>query len=158
MKITIDTNIIPNDELIKVCSRLNLELVVVSVTPRELEGTDLLVQLMPLGEIVETGVYGESKYGRAKYGSKETHSDKEEILAIISLGSFPKNRKKLSKGHHRTLRDAMIFHAHVREGRDIFVTNDIRTFIKNDRREKLQKRFNTQIMTSEEFIDFCKYL
>jgi len=125
---------------------------VVSVTPREFEGTGFLVELKPLGEIYETGVYGQSRYGRAIYGSKETQANREEILQIISSGSFPQDCQNLSNGHHRQLRDAMIFHAHVREGRDIFVTNDIRGFVNDGRREKLQERFNTKIMTSEELL------
>src|SRR5688572_28706033 len=120
MKITLDTNVLPAEDLLVACGSCEWDFAVISVTGRELVGTDLLVELKPLGKIMETGVYGESKYGKAKYGSKATHTTMEEILAIISGGSFPQNRQNLSPGHLRMFRDAMIFHAHVRERREIF--------------------------------------
>jgi len=156
MKVTFDTNILPADDLLAACSNHSFDFAVVSVTERELDGTDLLVELKPLGKVIETGVYGESKYRKARYGSKQTHFTREEILSIISGGSFPPDRQCLSKGHRRQLRDSMIFHAHVREQRDIFVTNDCRGFIRDGRREKLQEGYNTQIMTRNEFEDFIK--
>ena len=158
MKVTLDTNILPVGDLSAECGGAQWEFAVVSVTARELDGTDLLVELKPLSKVSETAIYGESKYGKAKYGSKETQANREEILAIISGESFPQDRQNLSKGHRRQLRDAMIFHAHVREGRDIFVTNDDRGFIRCSRREKLQERFNTRVMTRNEFIAYCKNL
>lgn len=155
MKVTLDTNVIPAEKFLTASNGYEWDFVVVSVTTREFEGTDFLVKLKPIGKIIETGVYGESKYGRAKYGSEKTQADREDILKIISFGSFPKDRQNLSEGQHRQLRDAMIFQAHVRGRRDIFVTNDRRGFINDGRREKLQKLFNTQIMTPNEFIGFC---
>jgi hypothetical protein len=47
----------------------------------------------------------------------------------------------------------MILCAHVRQGRDIFVTNDRKGFIDHGRRESLQAAFETRIMTEAEFID-----
>jgi hypothetical protein len=49
----------------------------------------------------------------------------------------------------------MIFQAHVRERRDIFVTGDERGFIRDGHRERLQARFDTRIMTQDEFIAYC---
>jgi hypothetical protein len=49
----------------------------------------------------------------------------------------------------------MIFQAHVREQRDIFVTKDTHAFIRDGRREKLEQQFNTRVMTPEEFLSFC---
>lgn len=158
MKVTFDTNILPANDLLAACSNYSFDFAVVSVTERELDSTDLLVELKPLDKVMETGVYGESKYGKVKYGSKQTHFTREEILAIISGGSFPRDRQYLSRGHRRQLRDSMIFHAHVREHRDIFVTNDCRGFIRDGRRQKLQEKFNTQIMTRDEFEAFCEEL
>lgn len=156
IKVTFDTNILPADDLLAACSNHPFDFSVVSVTECELNGTDLLVELKPLDKVMETGVYGESKYGKAQYGSNQTHSTREEILAIISGGSFPRDRQYLSTGHRRQLRDSIIFHTHVRERRDIFVTNDCRGFIRDGRREKLQEKFNTQIMTGDEFKVFCE--
>lgn len=158
MKVTLDTNVLPAEDLLAACGDREWDFAVVSVTERELDGTDLLVQLKPLRNIMETGVYGESKYGMAKYGSKETQANREEILTIMTGGSFPQDRKNLSNGHRRQLRDAMIFHAHVRERRDIFVTNDERGFTRGGRRERLQARFDTRIMTKDEFIAHYKNL
>jgi hypothetical protein len=78
------------------------------------------------------------------------------ILAIISDGSYPPSGKRdnLTRGQHHQLRDAMILEAHVREGRDIFVTTDTTGFIKHGRREKLEALCSTQIMTVEEFCDY----
>jgi uncharacterized protein (DUF1330 family) len=45
----------------------------------------------------------------------------------------------------------MILEAHVREGRDIFVSNDHRAFIRDGRREQPEARFKTKIMVLVEF-------
>ena len=46
----------------------------------------------------------------------------------------------------------MIFCAHVREKRDIFVTNDQRGFIRKQRRESLERAYSTKVMTKDEFM------
>jgi hypothetical protein len=56
------------------------------------------------------------------------------------------------------MRDAMIFEAHVREGREVFVTQDMRAFCgpcndPNVKRRTLEKTFDTMIMTPEEFAE-----
>ncbi len=155
MKITLDTNILPDEDIISACRELGWDLAVVSVTEREMEGTSFYVCLEPLVKINETGVWDESKWGQCVWGSEKTQADKSDILAIISNESFPSNGRELSKGEHHQLRDAMIFEAHVREGRDIFVTNDMRAFIKAGRRERLQERFDTRIMIREKFLALC---
>ena len=155
MKITLDTNILPADDLLSTCKNRGWDFTVVSVTSREMEGTDFQISLVALGKITETGVYGESRYGEATYGSEETQANLEDILAIISNGAFPSDGQELSQGELRQLRDAIIFQAHVRECRDIFVTDDCRSFIRAGRRERLQERFNTRVMTREEFLVLC---
>lgn len=45
----------------------------------------------------------------------------------------------------------MVLAAHLREGRDIFVTDDAKGFIKNGRREALEREFSTRVMTQAEF-------
>ena len=54
----------------------------------------------------------------------------EMVLVAITNGSFPKSgsRSTLKARQRNQLRDAMIFCTHVREGRDIFVTNDVKAF------------------------------
>jgi len=61
------------------------------------------------------------------------------------------------------LRDAMILEAHVRDGRDIFVTRDTRAYVgrggdKNVLRSKLEGLFSTRIMTVDEFCAECERL
>jgi hypothetical protein len=174
--VTIDTNILPGEDLLSAAAGLDLDFAAVSVTGREAENTDLEAALVELRIISETGVWGESRYGEAVYGPGVTSYRWEEarvfgrlvaahdtaafeaILQIVGGGAFPRNRESLSKGHHRQLRDAMIFYAHVREKRDIFVTNDERGFIKDGRREALQNAFGMRIMTQNEFIAYCNKL
>ncbi len=99
-------------------------------------------------------VWDESRFDEAVWGDSESDSCLEFCLKIISGGSFPPlgKRDKLTRGARRQFRDAIIFCAHVREHRAIFVTNDISGFIKSDRRIKLEKAFHTVIMTRDEFL------
>jgi hypothetical protein len=50
------------------------------------------------------------------------------------------------------LRDAIILQTHITDKRDIFITDDKRGFIKGGLRQTLESRFNTRIVTREEFI------
>jgi predicted nucleic acid-binding protein len=52
----------------------------------------------------------------------------------------------------RQLRDAMILEAHVRNGRDVFITDDKKAFINNGRRDALRSFLKTRILTKEEFL------
>jgi hypothetical protein len=54
----------------------------------------------------------------------------------------------------------MIFDAHAREERDIFVSNDARAFVgkTGDVRRLLESTFRTRIMTIEEFGAYCPQL
>ena len=46
----------------------------------------------------------------------------------------------------------MILLAHIRNKRDIFVSNDDKAFIRDGRRERLEKMFKIQIMNENDFI------
>ena len=63
--VTLDTNVLNHSEVSKIgqaVQGLPIELTHVSVTEREIEGTDFTL----LGQrIVETGVWGESRYGQS---------------------------------------------------------------------------------------------
>ncbi len=74
---------------------------------------------------------------------------------VLSSGSFPRSPANLSHGQRRQFRDALILEAHIREGRNIFVTNDERGFIRDGRREKLEALFPVRILTRAEFSDAC---
>ncbi len=173
LKITFDTNVLPIEDLNSLVKDKLVELSVVSVTSRELEKHSLAVELKKLNEITETAVWDESKWGQVIYetavvgesrlGESVVGSNKdvdvfEKLLEIISSGSFPKpgKRSNLSDGERRQLRDAMILTAHIREGRDIFVTEDIKGFIgrNNEIKRRIESLFKTKIMRKKEFIAY----
>lgn len=155
-RITLDTNILPAEDILASAEKFDWDVAIVSVTEREIEGSDLQVHLQRIQTVAEAGVYGEARYGRSRYQSTKSDDALDDILKIISNGSFPRSRTGLSDGHRRQLRDALIFEAHVRDHRDVFVTNDERAFVRDGRREKLEKRFGTRIMTSAEILGACK--
>ena len=175
-KITLDTNILPIDgSLLK---NKPVETAVVSVTGREIENYKLSVELKNFKEIKETVVWDESKWGQTKWGPViyETAvvgesrlgecvvgSDKnvnvfEKLLEIISSGSFPKPGKRgnLNKGERKQLRDVMILADHIKDCRDIFVTEDVRGFIgkSGEIKNKIETLFKTKIMRKREFFDY----
>ncbi len=151
MKITLDTNILPADDLIASVPSGQFEFSIVSVTDREMVGSATQVNI---SNIPETMVWDESRFDEAVWGDSESASCLEFCLKIISGGSFPPlgKRDKLTRGARRQFRDAIIFCSHVREHRAIFVTNDISGFIKGGRRIQLEKAFHTLIMTRDEFL------
>jgi hypothetical protein len=135
-------------------SAADFDFAIISVTDRELSGSLVQVAVAPVGRIPETLVLGESPLGQAALGRSGDADCFERTLAIISNNAFPRpgERDTLTPGQRRQLRDAMIFCAHVRARRDIFVTNDARGLIDGGRRAALQEQFSTQIMTADEFI------
>jgi hypothetical protein len=172
LRVTLDTNVIDHRERIEAaCPGLDVELTFTTVTDRETEGTS---RATSGASVIETGVYGESRYGKALYapvresfvlgesrlgegalGADDSPLMMESILAVISAGSFPRPgmRDSLGKGQRRQLRDAMILEAHTREGRDVLVTEDAKGFIRGGRREQLEALCRTRIMTVDEFCD-----
>lgn len=149
--ITLDTNVLPADDLIELARSMGWDVVVVSVTERELGYGDRRLQVAGLGKVLELGIIGESEVGNCVVGGGDDYM--ESIIQIISNGSFPKSgsRGQLSNGQRRQLRDAMILDAHAREGRSVFVTNDMRGFIDGGRREMLQALLKTKILSGKEF-------
>jgi hypothetical protein len=154
------------------CEGFDVELAHTTVTDRETEGTS---RATSEASILETGVYDESRYGKAVYGvsvresatlgewrlgeaglgSDESPATLEGILRVIGAGSFPKpgNREALTTGQRHQLRDAMALEAHTREARDIFVTNDAKGFVRHGRREALEALCRTRIMLVDEFCE-----
>lgn len=181
LRVTFDTNAVPANEeqeqrLRSALKRRPAEIKVVSVTPRELENSSIQVKFE---DLPETAVWDETPWGGGVWGGKpvqevfalgESRLETgvlggsgageafEEILQIISNKSFPASgkRSQLSDGQRRQLRDAMIFEAHVRDRRDIFVSNDVKAFGRagEQRRADLEKRFETRIMTLNEFLSW----
>ncbi len=150
--ITIDTNIITINTIFDICDKKGYKYTCFSVTNREVEGTLLEEELKNIVSTPEYGVFGEARYGNARYHGQESSSVLKDVLDIISNGSFPRKGESLSKGYLNMLRDAIILQTHITDKRDIFITNDKRGFIKNNLREKLESRFEIEILTSEEFI------
>jgi hypothetical protein len=120
----------------------------------ETAGTSFEVTLRLLTRVDENVPYGIGPYGAHTWGGRPDPVCCEKALQIISNGSFPpaEQRGALSDGQHRQLRDALILCTHVRDGRDIFVTNDKRAFIAGGRKEKLEAAFATIIMTRDDFV------
>lgn len=151
--VTLDTSIGP-EEVIHAVPYGEFAFAIVSVTDREVTGTrfEVSLSLKSLSRVTESGVWGESKWGRFRWARRD--GCLERALVIIGDGSFPKlgQRDELTDGQRHQLRDAMIFCAHVRESREIFVSDDLKAFVNQGRREKLQTAFDATIMTREEFL------
>jgi len=152
--VTLDTNILPPERVIVRVPASQFDFAVVSVSEREIAASSFQVAVVPLKKVAETELLDESVLDQGVLGSAQDVDCFEASLAIISNNSFPKphDRNRLTPGQRRQLRDAMIFCAHVRARRDIFVTKDRRAFVEDGRRETLERRFKTKIMTDEEFL------
>jgi hypothetical protein len=155
--VTLDTNLVDNPQLLAAARTAGFQVAHTTVTDRELSGSGVVAAEGRCADLIETGIVGESIVGLFVIGGMPDATNIDQVLEIISSGSFPrgKNRKHLSDGQRRQVRDAMIFCTHIREKRDLFVTNDRRGFIDNGRREFLENRFTTKIYTAEEFLLLC---
>jgi len=151
---TLDTNVLPVDDLIEHARQRGIRVVVTSVTEREMGSNELRSEGSGLGHSMETAVLGESVLGSCVLGEESDANCLESVLQIISNGSFPGPcyRKQLTDGQRRQLRDAMILCTHVRDRREVFVTDDRKAFINDGRREALQNLLGTRIVTREEFL------
>lgn len=185
MRVTVDTNnLAPSefDRLADTAEGLTVEFAHVSVSDREMDGFRPRIAAAEIletavwdestwgeavwggsgTEILEVWVLGESQLGRAVLGDQSDADRLERLLSLVSRGTFPASgsRDDLSNGHRRQLRDAMILAAHIREARDIFVTNDRKGFIGDDGkvRETIESEFGTRVMTADEFIRHCASL
>lgn len=156
--VTLDTNTVDDAEIIQMARSVGLDVVCTTVTDREMENSNVTQVLSQDSRISEPLVIGEGRIGSAAVASDETPETLERLLQIISNGSFPprEQRSNKSEGQKRQLRDAIILCTHIKEGRDIFVTNDSKGFIRGGRREQIEGEFGTKIMTSSEFIALCK--
>jgi hypothetical protein len=153
--ITLDTDVANCREVIEAAQRRGLESAVISVTNREMRGSTYRPAVD--AQVLETLVFGESEFGQMVLGSETEPALFEQILQIISNGSFPKpdSRDHLTPGERHQLRDALILLTHVRERRDILVSNDTRAFLSHGRREALESVLGTRIMTSAEFLQWA---
>jgi len=154
VSVTLDTNILPVEDLLAAVQPGKFEFSVVSVTDHEVGAAVGLTAPSVVGRVVETAVWDESLWDSAVWGDSGDSDCLERALAIVAAGSFPppSQRASLTDGQRRQLRDAMIFCAHVRANRHIFVTNDDRGFVRVGRREQFEEAFATRIMTRDEFL------
>ena len=155
--VTFDTNLVDDEELFAAARVAGFAVAHTTVTNRELSGSGVVPSGGRRGDLLETAVVGESIVGLCVVGSDSDARNFERVLEIISSGSFPQGAKRntMSQGQQRQVRDAMIFCTHVRETRDVFVTNDLRGFIRRGHRETLEREFSTKIHTAEEFLKLC---
>lgn len=155
--VTLDTNLVDDERLLTAALVAGFKVAHTTVTDRELLGSGIAAVEARRAQLFETGLVGESVAGAFVLGANEESINLEQILDIISSGSFPtaEKRKDLSNGQHRQLRDAMILCTHIREKREIFVTNDRKGFVDNGRRDLLEQRYRTRILTGKEFLRLC---
>ena len=142
------------DALAAAVPSADFEFAVVSVTDRELEASTDLAAASSVSRVPETGVWGESVWGGVVWGEPSERECLERALVIVGDGSFPQSNRSgtLTNGQRRQLRDAMIFCAHIRAKRQIFVTDDTRGVVRGGRRQNVEQSFDTRIMTRDEFI------
>ena len=151
--VTLDTNVIDDPDIRSAGCKRSHEVASISVTERETRDSPFSVHLHGTKHVKEVGAWDESEWGNCVWGGSDNYL--EELLQILSDGSFPKNRASLTGGQRRQLRDAMILEVHLRNGRDILVTNDARAFIGHGRRQAIEAQFKTKIMTANEYIAYC---
>ena len=150
---TFDTNVFPAAPLIERARLSGIQACAVTVSVREVEGSSLEAELAALQALPEVAVWNESRWDQANWAGDDNAAPLERALQVLSNGSFPPSaqRTSLSPGQRRQLRDAIILATHVREHRDILVSNDRRAFIDNGRRETIQSEFGTRVLTVPEF-------
>jgi hypothetical protein len=178
LRLTLDTNQLDEHQIERLRAAVSIphEFAYVTVSARE-RGPGFLIELKVVSE---TGVWGESRWGGAVWGgpiaellvldesrlgdavlAADGHVDVlETALKIISNGSFPRSgeRESLSAGQRRQLRDAMMFEAHVRRRRHVLVTEDARGFIRDGRRDRLERLGETRVLTPDELEELAASL
>lgn len=164
LTVTLDTNCADDSELVALMRECGAQIALVTTTDREARGTSFKVVFEGIDRVSEPGLWGEGGWGTSMWGGGPVVDYRDEngnavkghpfeaILTVVSNCSFPPRgkRDKLTVGQRQQLRDAMILCAHVQHRRSIFVSNDVRAFIKGGRQEKLQSMFDIRIMAATE--------
>lgn len=151
--ITLDTNMLDDDSIERIRRACEAREIVpdirsVSVNYRE-RGRPLQTELPRLMEIFRLD---ETPLGSGVLASEADVERSDEILRIISNGSFPPRgqRGSLTAPQLRQMRDAMSYEAHLRASRDVFITADLRGFVNHGRRERLEALGPTRIIAARE--------
>jgi hypothetical protein len=162
LKVTLDTNTFPLEQALAALRGKDADVAVTTVTTRELRGSDWENEALTLTQLPEVWVMGEGPLGVAALGDESMRDCFEAALKAISNGSFPRpgQRENLTDAERRQMRDAITFCTHLREGRDIFVTDDKKGFGTDgsEQRQRMLALGSTRIMTLGEFEVFCRTL
>ncbi|HVP28054.1 MAG TPA: hypothetical protein VMW35_02705 [Myxococcota bacterium] len=156
VSVTLDTNLYNHRSLVERAVARSLSVAFTSVSDRELANA---YQPVPAPrDVLETGVFGESEWGRAVWASDSDGEVLEQVLRVVSSGSVPRNCEpgELPAGLRNHLRDAIALCAHFRERRDIFVSDDTKAFVSHGRREILEALLGTRIMSTAEFSEWLE--
>jgi len=154
VKVTFDANMFPCDDLIELCDRMEWEVCRATTTDREFRDTSFSSDIETTTSANELCILNLSSVNASRLGNDELSERLKDILRILSDGSYPINGQATSDGEKRQFHDALTFEAHLANNGDIFVTNDKKAFINHGKRERLQDKFETVIMTGEEFREY----
>jgi hypothetical protein len=124
-----------------------------SVSLREATGTDFESTLQAHERVPELAVWDEGTWDECRWADEPSADRFEQVLMIVSSGSFPKVRSSLTAGQLHQFRDALVLEAHSAAHRSVFVTADSKGFVNHGKRVLLQNLLSTQIQTPEEFAD-----
>jgi hypothetical protein len=149
--VTFDSTTQPGDDIVLMAINAGWDVAFTSVTFRENLDPEVKLALNNHHGLPELGVWGESSWGDARWADEAIGNRLEQLLGIISNGSFPKDRNNLTENELHQLRDAIVLEAHAAHGRIVFVSDDAKAFINQHRREKLETLFQTRILTTAEF-------
>ncbi|MBU1226420.1 MAG: hypothetical protein KJ698_04275 [Actinobacteria bacterium] len=166
LTVTLDTNQIIDASTLDRLLDLHgsaIEFTIVTVTVRELNPGKRLTDLSEFDQritdlgirtIPESMMLGESQTGFMALAADGDNERLRETLDLASNGGFPPPGEwtSLTDGQERQKRDALILASHSREGHDVLVTGDRRFFINHGRRGRLERIWETRIMTPEEFL------
>ena len=171
LKLTLDTNCIDHEELLRCAQAAGADVATFSVSRKETSGSSFAARLETMTVIAEQSVFADGLFTdnfwadrvwrsganvtyRREDGDKVVGDPFEEVLAVISNRSFPSSgaRRNLSAGQRRQFRDAMMLSLHAQHQRDVFISADEKAFVKDGRRDRLERMLSTKIVTPKEAI------
>lgn len=175
LKLTIDTTSVDDADLRDAADAAGAELAVFAVTRREVAGTRFaehvrVISVLPEQSMFVDGLFVDGFWSerfwvsgpkvayRQRSGLEVVGDPFEEVLAVISSGSFPRPgmRIGLAEGQQHQFRDAMILSLHTQHRRDVFVSADRRAYFKHGKREALESMLGTRIRDPAEAIKLLK--
>lgn len=89
-KVTFDTNAKPTDRVVEAAIAAGCYVTYASVSLREAGDTDFEVELKKYDRVPELAVWDESDWNEARWADEPSSERLENILNVISNGSFPK--------------------------------------------------------------------